>query len=397
MPVELKRNISLSLLTFYGLGTIVGAGIFVLTGVIVGKAGIYAPLSFLFAAIVAAPTAHTYARLSSRFPKSAGEAVYVEHAFNNQLFTNLTGALVVVIGIISAATISRGFVGYVDYFVDTPDTIVTVGFVISLGALAAFGVMASVLTASVIAIISITGLLLVIYGGLDSFASGHANELIALNSDLAIGAGFAGVMAGAFLAFYAFIGFEDIVNMAEETVDAPRTLPLAIYFSLVGAATLYVLTTVVAVTTVPLEMVADDPAPIARIIEYHDIFNPELIAIISMLAVVNSALVQIIMASRVIYGMSRLGRWNALLGELNPRTQTPVYATVLASAVVLVLATTLNLTALAGLTSAVTLVIFCAINIALIKLGDNKSSIVIAWIGAILCIALLLMSLSGLV
>ena len=119
--IELKRNISLTLVFFYGLGTIVGAGIYVLIGKVAGVAGIYTPFAFLLSAFVAAFTAYSYAKLAQRYPKSGGEATYVFEAFHRHRFSAIVGWLVVFTGMISAATLTRGFVGYMHVFMPISD------------------------------------------------------------------------------------------------------------------------------------------------------------------------------------------------------------------------------------------------------------------------------------
>lgn len=381
---ELKRNLSLPLILFYGLGTILGAGIYVLTGVVADHAGVFAPLAFVIAALVAAPTAFSYGKLSARFPRSAGEAVYVNEAFNRAWLSSLIGLLVVAVGIISSATISRGFVGYFEIFWQLPAPVVISGLVIFLGGLAIYGVFESVGFAALIAIIEIIGLMLVIYGG----AVQGVAEIPPLVPSPGAGI-WTGVLAGGFLAFYAFIGFEDIVNMAEETKNPSRNLPLAIMGSLGIATLLYFLVAYITIGTVPLNDLKGHPAPMALVIEQHGIFNPGLIAAISMLAVINGALVQIIMASRVIYGMSRMQGSGHLLGEVHAKTRTPIYATLLVTAIVLTLALLFDLQALATVTSAVTLTIFFMINGSLVVFERFSGTGWVAILGMLLCLLLL--------
>ncbi len=384
---ELKRDLNLTLLMLYGLGTILGAGIYVLTGVVAAHAGDQTPLAFFLAAVVAAPTAYTFAVLSSRYPKSAGPAVYVHEAFEIQWLASMTGGLVVLVGIVSAATIARGFVGYLQVFISVPDEVVILLLVIGLTGLALYGVVESVAAAAVITVIEIVGLLMVIAGGL-AYETPRAIELIP-DSNPAL---WAGVLAGTFLAFYAFIGFEDIVTMAEETKAAERNVPYAIAGSLLLATLLYFFVTFLAIRTVPIEVLANHEAPMSVIVEQHGLFSPKLLAAISMLAVVNGALVQIIMASRVIYGVARMHNESHPLGRVSHKTRTPFNATLLTGSIILALALSLDVESLASITSVITLVIFAAVNLSLCRLqGLPKSPfMLIPWLGAALCLALLL-------
>jgi amino acid transporter len=387
---ELKRNISLTLLLFYGLGTILGAGIYVLTGVVAGHAGSFTPIAFALAAFVAAPTAYSYARLSSQFPKSAGEAVYVREAFDHDWLSQLVGLMVITVGIVSAATIARGFVGYLQVFVQIPTPAIIVVLVTALTGLAAWGVFASVSVAAAIAVLELGGLALVIIGGI-SFGEFRTLDLApSLSSGL-----WPGIFAGALLAFYAFIGFEDIVNMGEETRDPERNLPAAVIGSLLIASILYFLVAYIAVATVPLSALADNEAPMALVVETHGMVSPKFISLISMLAVVNGALVQIIMASRVIYGVAQMHGHYGALGHVNERTRTPLNATLVVGAAVLLLALAFNVESLATITSLITLGIFLIVNLALIRVNRTllTHDSVIAAIGALLCLTLTALAL----
>ena len=211
---ELKRTLSLAQITFYGLGTILGAGIYVLVGKVAGTAGLYAPLAFVVAALLAGLTGLSYAELAARHPKSAGEAVYVQDGFRWRPLSMLVGFLIILTGIVSAATIANGFVGYLHVFIDVPDWLAITLLVLALGALAAWGIAESVMAATAITLVEVGGLLLVLAVAGGSFADLPARlpELIP-PFEVPV---WQGILLGAFLAFYAFIGFEDMANVAEE-------------------------------------------------------------------------------------------------------------------------------------------------------------------------------------
>jgi len=160
--VELKRALNLAFLTFYGLGTILGAGIYVLVGKVAGIAGLYAPVAFLVAAVVAAMTALSYAELASRFPRSAGEAIYVQEGFGVRALSIVVGLLLVLSGLVSSATLANGFVGYFEVFVDAPRWLVITLLVAALSALAVWGIAASAIAAAVATLIEIAGLVLIV-------------------------------------------------------------------------------------------------------------------------------------------------------------------------------------------------------------------------------------------
>lgn len=366
----LNRTLSLPLITFYGLGTIIGAGIYVLIGVVASKAGMFSPLAFLLAAFIAGFTAFSYAELTSRLPRSAGEAVYFQEAFGKRWLSSGIGWSVVAIGLVSAATIANGFVGYLEIFIQIPNWLAITCLVISLGLIAAIGISQSVWLATVITLIEIGGLIYVLVVAGDNFSQlpERLPELIpSLNAST-----WNGIFIGAFLAFYAFIGFEDMVNVAEEVKDAPRTLPKAIILALIISTILYLAIALVAVLALPINDLAASNAPLALIVEKNvDASGNKatlFISAISLIAVVNGALIQIIMASRVLYGMGNTGLAHHMFAEVHPRTRTPLFATGLTVLAVLVLALWLPLVTLAQITSFITLTIFAGVNLALIKL-----------------------------
>jgi len=362
----LKRSLSLPLLTLYGLGTIVGAGIYVLVARVAAHAGLYAPLSFLLAALLATFTGFAYAELSARYPKSAGEAVYVQEGLGRRELSLLVGFLIIVTGVVSAATIVNGFVGYLQVFVAVPDALAIVLVVLALGMLAVWGITESVAAATVVTLIEVSGLLfiVVVAGGSLATLPARLPELIP-PADSRV---WQGIVVGAFLAFYAFIGFEDMVNVAEEVHDPTRTLPRAILLALAAATVLYIVVALVAVLALLPAELAETRAPLALIYERSTGQAPTLITLISLFAIINGALIQIVMGSRVLYGMSREGWIPQWLGRVHARTRTPHLATLLVAATILVLALGFPLEGLARFTSFVILVVFALINLALLRI-----------------------------
>lgn len=372
-PATLKRCISYPLLTFYGLGTIIGAGIYVLLGKVAGHAGYAAPLAFLIASLVACFTAFTYGELSSRFPKSAGEALYISKAFNLRWLSIVTGYAIVAIGTISSAAIVNGFVGYLEYFIKLPPWLVITCLVILLGAVAAWGISESVKLATFITLLEIGGLLFVLVAAGDVLV--ELPEKLPQMLPTAESISLSGLFLGAFLAFYAFIGFEDMVNVAEEVEDAPRTLPKAILTAIIASSALYVIVAIVAVLAIPPEELGKSDAPMADIIAQRTSLSPLIISSISLVAIVNGALIQIIMATRVLYGMSCQGNSLKLFQQVHPVTRTPIWSTLLVTITVLVMALGLPIVTLASITSFITLLIFAMMHLALLRIklsGDLK-------------------------
>lgn len=364
--VELRRSLSLPLITFYGLGTILGAGIYVLVGKVAGAAGIYAPVSFALAAVTAGLSAFTYMELCSRYPLSGGAAVYTQKGFGLRWLSILVGFLIVLSGLVSAATISRGFVGYFRVFFEVPEAMIIIGVVIAIALLAAWGIAQSVAATAVATIIEVGGLLLIIGVAYASFGA-LPERLPELVPPIELVA-WQGIFLGSFLAFYAFIGFEDMVNVAEEVKNPERTLPRAILIAIVISTALYLAVSLAAVLVLPLDQLSASEAPLALMFEQATGASPKVMASISLFAVINGALVQIIMAARMLYGMSREGWLPKGIGKLNARTQTPIFATILVSLAVLVLALALPLVTLAKVTSFAVLAVFAIISLALIRL-----------------------------
>lgn len=362
----LKRSLTLPLITLYGLGTTVGAGIYALLGKVAGEAGLLAPFSFLLAAVLAGFTACSFAELSSRLPKSAGEAIYVREGFKTPRLALAVGLLVALSGIVSAAAIANGAVGYFHEFFTTPREVLILLIVMVLGVLAAWGISESVVMAGVFTVVEVLGLAIVVWAAGDSW-SGFPEWTGEIGPAFAAGGG-VGIIAGAYLAFYAFLGFEDMVNVAEEVKEVQRNLPAAIFLTLGATAVIYVIVAITAVLALPLDELAASDAPLADIFESGTGWSPAMISIIAIFAVMNGALIQIIMAARVLYGLGNERHLPGWFAHVHPRTRTPLISTALVTAVVVALALWFPIAPLAETTSVILLVIFTMVNLALLAL-----------------------------
>jgi amino acid transporter len=294
--------------------------------------------------------------------------VYVQEGLRWRPLSVLVGLLIVFTGLVSAATIANGFVGYLHVFVPAvPSGLAVTLLVAALGVLAAWGISESVWVAVFITLVEVGGLLLVLAvaggGGLSALPARWPEFLPPWEA-----ATWHGILLGAFLAFYAFIGFEDMVNVAEEVKDPSRVLPKAILWAIILSTVLYLAVALVAVLALPPPVLAASAAPLALLYEHTTGDPPTLISAISLFAVVNGALVQIIMAARVLYGMSREGWLPAAFGRVNAYTRTPLFATGVITAMVLALALALPLVTLAKATSYVILIVFSLVNLALVFL-----------------------------
>lgn len=368
----LSRDIGLTLFTLYGLGNIIGAGVYVLIGQVAGAAGWLTPFAFVLAAGIALFSGLSYGELGARYPVSAGEAVYVERAFRLRILTVGVGLLIALAGLVSAATMARGFVGYFNQFIELPAWLVIAVLLSTLTLVAIRGIAESARVAAVLTLIEAGGLLWVIAAAapqLPALGSLSLPDVVPV-SVLA----WQGVAGGAFLAFFAYIGFEDMVNIAEEVKEPQRTIPRGILLAFSIATLLYVLVALVALATMPPAELAASEAPLADIYKLATGRPAVFISAIGLVAVLNGALIQIIMASRIFFGMSRNGWLPQFLSVVNPRTRTPVTATLFAGALVLLLALALPLLSLAKGTSAMVLIVFTLINVSLIRIKLSEPS-----------------------
>lgn len=396
----LARRLTLPLAVLFGLGVTIGAGIYVLIGVAAGRAGMHAPWAFVLAALVMAPTAASIAELASRMPVSAGEAAYVDAGFHAAWLTRLVGAMVAFVGITSAAAIARGSAGYIRELIPLPYMLLLVSVIVAMGVVTIWGIMESVLVAATMTLIEIAGLLIIAAFGivtLPDLTARLPEAVTGLHSIAAV----TGILSASLLAFFAFIGFESLANIAEEVKDPERTLPRAIAWTLLLSTGLYVLVVWVALIAVPREILATSAAPLSLVYSKVTGASPMLISAIAVVATINGIIVQMVMASRVIYGLADRGHMPKALAQVHETTRTPIAATAVVIALVLLLAIAFPIGPLAEATSRVTLAVFALVNAALVALkrrdpeagSSFRVPIAVPMTGAILCSALLITSL----
>ena len=400
--VPLKRSLSLLNATLYGLGVTIGAGIYVLVGAAVARAGMHTPIAFVFAALLMALSAASFAELAGRMPVAAGEAAYIRRAFGSDRLATCVGLLVVGIAIISAAAISVGSAGYVTVFLALPQPILVTGVVLAMGAIAAWGIKESVTFAGVMTLIEVAGLLLLIVVGMAS-GTDVITRLPEALPPIGNVSAISGIVGTALLAVFAFIGFDALANVAEEVRDPERNLPRAILLTLTLSTILYVLVVWVALVAVPRAELATSTAPLALVFERLTGASPRTMALIAIIATLNGIIVQIILASRMLYGLARQGKLPAAFGSVSTATRTPVYATVVTIALVLLMALLLPLAHLADATSRLALVVFALVNLALVRIRSREITgppgIYIAppwvpWAGFASCVVLLIADLA---
>ena len=370
-PVSLRRVLSLPWLVFYGVGVTIGAGIFALIAEIVGVAGDHAPLAFLVAGAVAGFTGFSYAVLSSAFPRAAGEAIFVKTGIG-EMAGRLTGYGVIAVAITSSAVIALAFARYVGSFSGLPEPLSLVVVLALLSGVAMAGVRESVAFAALITLLEAGTLIVIIAAGAPMALSSDAlPRMFSVPADWPM---WSAVFGGAFVAFFAFIGFEDIENMAEETREPSRTIPLAIVLTLVISVAIYALVAIVAAAYPERAALVASKAPLSDLFASVTGWPGAPIAVMASVAMVNGILVQIVMASRVIYGMSREGMLPESAGTLHATRQTPVRAIAMLSLAIAALGLFVPLLRLAELTSFVMLLIFTAVNLSLFLIGRRADA-----------------------
>lgn len=400
---QLKRVISLPFLIFYGVGTIVGGGFYALLGKVAGSAGYFTPLAFFIATLIALFSALSYAELSSRYPVSAGEAYYVKKAFSNEWLSSFVGILVIFTGVVSTATLTVAMAGFLEELLPLSTIIYIFGIVLFMTLIAIKGIKESVWFSTIVTIIEVGGLLFIVYIASDSFVVMKENAHLMIPETFSLEI-WQGVFVAIFLIFYAFIGFEDMVNIAQEVKDVKRTLPIAIIVSISITFVIYLLVATVAIFSMDLEQLAASASPLAEIAKQDGYWTYIALWSIGILAGLNGALVQIIMASRVLYGVSQNSQKFSLFSKVNVWTGTPIYATLFVVMIVLLLALSFDLVFLAKITSTIILVLFIVVNASLIVIkrreGRHKEfnlPLFMPYIGLLSALAILLVHLFTLI
>lgn len=366
---KLDRALGNSMLALYGLGTIIGAGIYALIGKIAQNSGATTLWSIILAFVIALFSASAYSRMARLAPKAGGEAEYVFLGLKNRRLSLITGWAVVFTGIVSCAALTRGFVGYFREFADWPPSMIVLLCAVGLTLVASLGVRISIGFCAFFTLIEIGGLLLVCFKGHASMDVFDIHELFNVKKDLIH---VDGLVAGAFLAFYAFIGFEDMVNMAEEVKKPQRTIPLAIFVSLALALGLYLLTAAVTLGVLGPEKAGASSAPLAHVYMMSG-GDPRIFSVLALFAIVNGALAQIIMSSRVLYGMRHKSHYLQALKTINKRTKTPMTATLFAGGMVLALALFFPIEKLAQAASFVVLIVFALVSLSFLRMTTPSS------------------------
>lgn len=414
---ELKRVLGPGLLLLFIVGDILGTGIYALTGQVAAEVGGAAWLPFLLAFAVATVTAFSYLELVTKYPQAAGAALYTHKAFGIHFFTFIVCFIVMSSGITSASTASRAFAANLLIAFDIPGTTLTT-MLIALAFIALImlvnlrGVSESVWLNVLLTLVELSGLLLVIFIGMWAIAGGNADwsRVVAFETpdDKNV---LLAVSTATSLAFFAMVGFEDSVNMAEETKDPSRIFPKMMLSGLGIAAVIYVLVSITVVALVPIGELVGSETPLVTAVEAAAPGFPinDLLPFISMFAVANTALINMMMASRLLYGMSRQQVLPPFLAKVAPTRRTPWAAILFTSALAAGLIVYVSLDAegsivalLGGTTSLLLLTVFAVVNVTVLVLRRQpvehrhfRTPVVLPVIGAITCLYLVFPWTSG--
>ena len=319
---ELHRHIGLFHLTMYGVGLTLGAGIYVLIGEASGFAGNSMWISFLLGAIVAIFAGLSYAELSALYPKAAAEYTFVKNAFKNNFFGFIIGWLTAITSIIVAATVSLGFGGYLTQFIDLPITVGAIFLIIILSIVNFIGIKESSWANTIFALITAAGLILIIVLGFTMEPVEPINYLEAPN-------GFTGIIIAFVLIFFAFFGFEDMANVAEEVRRPHKTIPKAIILSILITGVIYVLVSLSAVRIMNWQDLASSSAPLADVA--HSVLGTNgsvTLSLIALFATASTVLITLVAGARMLYGMSKSNSLPQFLARVHPKTKTPWIAVI---------------------------------------------------------------------
>jgi amino acid transporter len=363
---KLQRQIGLVALTLYGVGDILGSGVYGLIGKAAGQMGNFVWLAFLFSFLVALMTGLSYAALGSRYPKAAGSSLIVWHAFRSPLFAFVVGLATLCSGLTSMAAASRVFAGYFSGMLPfIPENGAVFMFACAVAFIVFIGIGVSIWVNAVCTAVELTGLLIIIIAGLPYLGTVNLADVSSIPSGSLTPSL---VLSGAVLTFFSFVGFEDILNVGEEVKDAERTLPRALVYSLLIASTIYFLVAAVAVSVVPAAQLGASSQPLVEVIKTAWPWFPiHIFSLIAMFAVANTALLNFIMGSRLLYGLGKLGLAPEFLSHVHKKTKTPMNAVLVVLTILLILAFTAEVSQLARATSILILLVFIGMHASLIR------------------------------
>lgn len=403
---KLKRAAGLTQITLFGLGSMLGAGIYGLIGKAAAELGSAVWVAFLVSMVAALLTGLSYASIASRYPRAGGAAYVTQMAYRRPMVSYVVGLAVVCSGLTSIATQSNVVAANIaeTFGIGAPHWLLAIGFLVLLSGVLFRGISESLWLNAVCTLVEAFGLILVISVGVSYWGNANLLEFPASEG----GGGMEGpvallVMQGAVLTFFSFIGFEDMLNVSEEVKNPERTMPLAFILAILAATVIYIAVSITAVSVVPWQELAEAAGPLTLVVERAAPWFPVgVFAAITIFAVANTALVNYVMASRLLYGMSRQGLLPAPLGRVHKARHTPYVAIFVLLAIVILLSLLGDIAALASSTVLLLLMVFTIVNVALIVLkrrpddkpGKFEVPVLVPALGALSCAALLIVRIA---
>lgn len=370
----LRRAISGKLLFVFILGDVLGAGIYALVGEIAGEVGGAIWLPMLVALLMALLTAASYAELVTKYPRAGGAAVFAQRAFRRPIVSFLVGFSMLAAGVTSAGGLALAFSGdYLAVFLDVPAVPAAVVFLLLVGLLNARGITESLRANLGMTVIEVSGLVVIIAlaGLVLSRGDGAPSRVLEFTDETTPTLA---VLGAALLAFYSFVGFETSANIAEEVEDVRRVYPRALLGAVTTAGVVYVLVGLAVSTVVPADTLAQSTGPLLEVVDAADAgIPPWVFSLVALVAVANGALLTMIMASRLTFGMARDGLLPVALAKVLPGRRTPWAAIVATTVVAMVLCTTGSVAALAETVVLLLLFVFISTNIAVLVLRRDRS------------------------
>lgn len=358
-PMQLNPVLGLPQLIFYAVGVIIGAGIYSVIG---GAAGIAREglwLSFVIGAVVALLTGFSYAEMATTFPIAGAEYIYVRRAMPGADWAAFgMGALMLLGGGATAATVAVAFGGYLRTFVDVPVIVSALGLIVICTAINIWGIQESSWANILFTLIEVGGLLFIVTAAL---VSGNVSAPVSVEAT-------PGVMAAAAILFFVYLGFEELAHVAEEARNPGRDLPLAIFGGLAITTVLYVLVSLAVVSLAPPEKLAASQAPLSTALQEIWPRAGSAMSAIALFATANTVLITLVAVSRLAFSMGRDGELPAAFARLLPRRRSPWLGALLAFIAAAILLPVGDLTVLAGLSSFAALIAFLTVNVTLIVL-----------------------------
>lgn len=385
---KLKRSLNLWEIVIYGVGLILGAGIYVLIGAAANIAGNMLWLSFLIAAVVAGFTALSYAELSSLYPRAGAEFIFVREAFGSDMLAWIIGFSGILIGIVTASTVAIGFSDYLVRFLPAPTVLLAVLLIVAMTWINYRGIKQSARFNAIATAIESFGLVLIIGVGFYFIVTGNIDFAnlwdFPASNDSGGGSSLATslrpIVTAAALIFFAFMGFEDIANIAEEAKNPHEVLPKAYIYCLIISTVIYILVAAVAVSVVPSVELAQSKQPLSLVMEkLIGGIAPNLLALIALFATANTVLITLIVGSRMLYGMADNKVLPSALSTVHPKRNTPWIAGIyfaFAAAIFLFFG---KIEVLAALTDVGIFILFFFVNMSNIVLRFKQPNLIRTW------------------